>query len=99
MGKRPKQEEIPMDGPGVAPVKDKKLDSLCDTFIDTRDKKAKLAETLGETEVRILDRMRELGISKHRFSDQLAEIKEGKDHVKIKTVKAESNGEGDGDED
>lgn len=98
MAKKPKQEEIPMEGPGIAPVKDKKLDALCDSFIDTRDSKAKLAEELGETEAKILDRMGELGIKVHKFGDQIATIKEGKNHVKIRTVKAESNGEAEEDD-
>jgi hypothetical protein len=83
------QTEIPMEGPGVAPVKDKKLDKLCDMFIDLRDGRAKLAEELGATEVKILDRMTELGITVHRFGDQIAKIKPGKNHIKIKTVKAD----------
>ncbi len=90
-----KQSEMPIEGPGVSVMKDKKLDSLCDKFIDLRDSKAKLAEKIGETEVQILDRMGELKITKHRFADQLAEIKIGKDHVKIRTVTAD-DGSDDG---
>lgn len=86
-----------MEGPGVAPVVDKKLDALCDKFIEIRDEKAALAEKLGETEAKILDRMMELKISQHRFSDQVAIVKEGKSHVKIKTVKADADSEGDDD--
>jgi len=89
---RPKQNEIPLQGEGVAPVKDKKLDALCDTFIDDRDAKANLAELLTATEAKILDRMRELNITVHRFGDQEARIKEGTDRIKIKTVTVESVG-------
>jgi hypothetical protein len=88
-----------MEGAGVAPVKDRKLDALCDEFIDVRDKKAKLAEKLGETEVKILDRMSELGVKIHRFGDQIAEIKPGKDHVKIKTVTVDAGANGDEEKD
>lgn len=83
-----------MEGAGVAPVKDKKLDALCDQFIELRDQKSELAEGLTAVETKILDRMNELGITVHRFSDQIASIKAGKNHVKIKTVKADSGGDG-----
>lgn len=83
-----KPQDLPaMDGPGVAVVKDKKLDALCDEFVEVRDEKAALAEKLGELEAQILDRMVELEITVHKFSDQVATIKPGKNHVKIKTVK------------
>lgn len=87
-----------MEGKGVAPVKDKKLDNLCDEFVDLRDQRAKITEKLRETEIKILDRMSEIGITKHRFADQIAEIKEGKDHVKCKTVKNDGDGDNDGDD-
>ena len=93
---KPKTEqiEIPMEGPGVAPVKDRKLDKLCDEFIELRDSRAQMAEDLGATEVKILDRMNELQITVHRFGDQIAKIQPGKTHVKIKTVKADEGYDG-----
>lgn len=100
MAKKPTQDEIPLEGPGVAAVKDKKLDTLCDSFLDDRDEKAKLAEKMTATESKILDRMSELGITSHRFGDQLATIKTGKNHVKIKTVKTgDENDDGEGEMD
>lgn len=98
MAKRPKQEEIALEGAGVAPVKDKKLDALCDKFIDLRDEKAALAEKLGQTEAQILERMAELGITIHRFADQEARINPGKSHVKVKTVKADAAATEESDE-
>lgn len=87
-----------MEGAGVAPLKDKKLDGLCDQFIDIRDQKAELAEGLTAAETKILDRMNELGITVHRFSDQIATIKTGKNHIKIKTIKGEGGADnGDGE--
>lgn len=99
MAKRPTQEEIPMEGAGVAPVKDKKLDTLCDKFIELRDSKAATATQIGETEGKILERMDELKITVHKFSDQIASIKTGKNHVKIKTVKVDGDEDGGGDPD
>lgn len=92
---RPKQEEIPIEGPGVAPVKDKKLDNLCDKFIELRDERASVTEKMSETETKILDRMGELKVLVHRFADQIATIKPGKPHVKIKTVQADIYSEAD----
>lgn len=87
--KRPKQSVIPLEGKGVAEVIDKKLTTLADDYMDTRDQKATLATKLNELEKKMLDRMGELGITKYRFSDQLLERKDGAVHVKIKTVKVE----------
>ncbi len=78
-----------MEGKGVAQVSDKKLDALGDKFIEVRDEKAALAERLGETEQEILARMNELGVTVYKFADQVCTVKPGKNHIKIKTVKAE----------
>jgi hypothetical protein len=98
MAKAPKQEEMPIEGPGVAPVKDRKLDNLCDSLLEDRDSKAALAEKMTATEAKILDRMAELLITVHRFGDQLATIKVGKNHVKIKTIKTGDDNEAPGED-
>jgi hypothetical protein len=86
---RPKQTEIPIEGPGVATVTDKKLIALGDAFIDLRDQKAALATELGDTEKNILARMDELGIKIFRFGDQEMKAKDGARHVKVKTINVE----------
>lgn len=86
---RPKQNEIPLEGKGVAPVKDKKLDTLADDFVDKRDEKAKLAEEMTAIEAKIIDRMKEIGAELYRYADREVRIEQGKAHVKIKTVKNE----------
>lgn len=91
---RAKETDLPgVEGPGVSQVKDKTLEKLADEFIEVRDEKAALAEKLGKVESKLLDRMNELNITRYRFSDQEAVVKTGKNHVKIKTVKAEDDGE------
>ncbi len=82
-----------MEGKGVSIPRYKDLDRLGDQFITVRDQKAELATKLGETEKKIIEKMREHGLTKYRFSDQEAVYKPGKDHIKIKTVKAEADGE------
>ena len=99
MPKRPAQEEIPMEGKGVAPVTDKKLTKLGEDFIDKRDSKATLAEEMTGLETKIKDRMAEVGIEVYRFGDQEMRIKLGKAHVKVKTVKNEGADEEPGDSD
>jgi hypothetical protein len=89
MAKRPKQEEIPLEGKGVAPVTDKKLTKLGEDFIDKRDAKATLAEELTGLETKIKDRMAEIGVEVYRFGDQEMRIKLGKAHIKVKTIKNE----------
>lgn len=94
---RPKQDEIPMSGPGVGPIKDSKLTKLADQFIDVRDQKATLAEELTGIETKILDRMAELGISTYRFADQIMTLKPGATHIKVKTVKVDGEKREDDD--
>lgn len=56
-----------MTGEGVALPKDRALDKLGDEFTDIRDKKAKLAEELGEIEMKIVERMNEKGVTRYVF--------------------------------
>lgn len=81
------QTEMPIEGPGVSAVKDNKLHSLGRKFKDLRDARSETTEKITETEIAIKNRMRELGIRLYRLDDQIMEIKPGKAHVKIKTVK------------
>ena len=96
-----KQEEMPLEGPGVSIPKIKGLDRLGDQFIETRDEKAALATKLGEIERKIIELMVEHNVSHYKFSDQQIDLKTAKDHIKIKTVKAdaESDGEPSGNSD
>ena len=94
---RPKALELPgVEGEGVSLPTDKRLEKLGNDFIECRDAKAAQAETLTKIEAKILDRMNELKITSYRFHDQVMEIKEGRVHIKIKTVKVgvETDGEG-----
>lgn len=84
-----KQDDLPaMTGPGVEQPKFKDLDRLGDKFIEIRDEKAALATKLGEVEKKIADCMAEHSLLKYQFSDQEIVLKPGKNHIKIKTVKA-----------
>lgn len=87
---RPKPLDLPgVEGPGVSLPVDKALDKLGDEFIETRDKKAKLASKLGDLEKKIIEHMNEKGLKSYRFGDQEMEVKETKLHVKVKTVKVD----------
>lgn len=87
---RPKPQDLDLgNAPGVSLPKVKALETLGYKFIDARDKKATLAEELGILEKKMLDLMAEKGIERYRFGDQELNLKPGKNHVKIKTVKSE----------
>lgn len=87
---RPKPQDLPgVEGPGVSVPKHKDLDRLGDKFIEIRDAKAKLAGDLTKQEQKIAELMLEKGISKYQFADQEIIVKQGKVHIKIKTVKAD----------
>lgn len=95
-----KAQDLPgVEGPGVSPPKFKDLDRLADKFIEIRDQKAELATKLGETEKKIAEKMQEHGLSKYKFSDQEVVLKEGKIHIKIKTVKATAEAAAESSED
>lgn len=87
MAKRPKEEDLPgVEGPGVAPVKDKRLEGLADDFVEDRDAKSELAEKMTATEAKIIDRMLELNIREFKYADKVVRIKPNKTHVSVKTV-------------
>lgn len=89
MLKKTKQEEIPMEGPGVSAVIDQKLYSLADEFTDKRYEKAKLAEDMTAIETKIVERMMEIKAEVYRYADREVRIKYGKSHINIKTIKNE----------
>jgi hypothetical protein len=83
-----KQDDLAgVEGPGVSIPKDKKLDKLADEFTDLRDSKAKMAEEMTAIETKIVERMVELEISLYRYADREVRVKQGKVHVKVKTVR------------
>lgn len=89
---RPKPQDLPLgNAPGVSLPKVKALETLGYKFIDIRDQKATLAEELGTIEKKMLDLMAEKGIERYRFGDQELNLKPGKNHVKIRTVKTEAS--------
>lgn len=75
------------DQPGVGVVKDKVLDRLADEFSEKKEQKAELATEMTAIEGKIIDRMIEKNIKVYRYSDREVRIKDGKSHIKVKTVK------------
>lgn len=85
---RMKIQELPaMRGKGVELVTYPDLDKMGDELDDLREKKSKLAESITKVEGKALDKMKTLGLNRYRFSDRVMEVTEGKDHVKVKSVK------------
>ena len=99
MSKKPKQDDMPFEGPGIAPVKHRDLDKLGDQLSDLREDKSKLAEKITEVEKKALERMTELTLTPYRFRDMEMSVKPGNPHVKIKSVQVgDSNGEAEAEE-
>jgi hypothetical protein len=93
---KPKQDDLGgMTGPGVEQPRHRDLDRLADKYDDLLENRAEISTSIGETEKQILDKMKEKGLTKYRYRDQVVEFKPGKDHIKIKTVKADSSGNGE----
>lgn len=84
---RPKQTEIPMEGPGVTKPQYKELDKLGDAFIDVDDQIEELKTELSGIEQRLILKMREYNLGKYRFGDYEITLKEGAIHAKVKEVK------------
>jgi hypothetical protein len=83
-----KPQDLPgVEGPGVSIPKFKDLDKLGDKFIDLRDEKAALAGKMTKLEDQIVELMRDHDITRYVFGDQEMVLKEGKVHVRVKTVK------------
>lgn len=85
-----KPQDLPhMEGPGVAPLKIKELDRLGDKMNDLLEERGKISANVTKVEGQMAEIMQERGIAKYHWSDKVMEIKQGKVHVKVKTVRAE----------
>lgn len=86
----PKIQELPgVEGPGVSPLKIKELDRLGDKMNDLLEERSKLSGNVTKLEGQMAEIMQERGITKYHWSDKVMEIKTGKIHIKVKTVRAE----------
>lgn len=86
---RPKQEEIPMEGPGVSVPRYKDIDRLADQYHDKLEERSTISEEITKLEGKLADKMNEYQLQKYRYRDQEVILKPGKTHVKVKAVKAE----------
>lgn len=82
---RPKQEEIPMTGEGVAPKRIKELDVLGDKYVEVRDKRMEWTEKEQVAKANLIAKMEELKISKYRYGDHEIDLT-SKSNVKVKNV-------------
>jgi hypothetical protein len=87
---RPEPGELGLKGQGVEAVVHKDINRLADKFEDLLTQRASLSEQIGDTETALMEKMKEKGLEKYRYRDQMVTFKPGKDHIKIKTVKADS---------
>jgi len=91
--KKPKveQTEIPMEGRGVAQVKDRKLDALAEQFEELTDSEKETKSSKKLCELEILERMAEINLVFYRIGDRVLELAAGKTRVKIKKRKKPAN--------
>jgi hypothetical protein len=91
-------QDLPaMEGPGVSRLKIKELDRLGDKMNDKLEARSALSGEITKIEGQMAEIMQERGISKYHWADKVMEIKLGKVHVKVKTVRSEGV-DGDNDE-
>ena len=74
------------DEPGVGVVKDSVLNRLGDEFSEKLEQRAGLSEELTAIESKMVDRMRLKKITVYKYANRQLTLKEGKVHVRIKTV-------------
>jgi len=87
---RAKQEEMPIEGPGVSLPRFKDIDRLADQFHDKLEERATISEEITKIEGRLIDKMKEHELTHYRYRDQEVIYKPGKVHVKVKAVKAQA---------
>lgn len=102
MGKRSITEEMPFNGPGVAPVKIKAIDQAAIKYVNIRDERMQLTEKECELRATLIEVVHghadaigknEKGEIVYKFDDLIVTLKPGKDKVKVRS--ADSQEEGD----
>ena len=88
---RAKQEEMPIEGPGVSVPRYRDIDRLADEFHELLTERAETSEKIGTVEKKILEKMAEKGLTTYKYRDQQVIFKAGKSHIKIKTIKADAD--------
>jgi len=84
---RSKQNELPaLEGEGVAAVRWKDIDAAADKYVDIRDERMKQTQKEVEARGKLIEKMREHGLSTYRYGDHEVELKSGKDGVKVKCI-------------
>ncbi len=93
--KRKKQTELPIEGPGVAPVKIKELDAAAADYVDVRDRRMSLTEKEIEAKRDLIHLMHKHeeklgrdgdGVLRYKYDDEnlVVELKPGDETLKVK---------------
>ena len=96
--KRKKQTELPIEGPGVAPVRIKELDDAVLTYVNARDRRMQLTEKEIEAKRDLIHLMHKHeeklgrdgdGVLRYKYEDEdfVAELKPGDETLKVKKAK------------
>lgn len=85
---KPKQEEMPIEGEGVAPKRIKAIDVAADKYVEIRDTRMEWTEKECKARDNLVAKMKEHGLSMYRYGDHEVVLKEGDPKVKVKNVDA-----------
>lgn len=94
---RPKQNDLPIEGEGVAPKKIKKLDIAADDYVEKRDTRMQWTEKEADAKAVLIQLMIEHKLERYRFGDQEVVLKPGSAGVKVKTVDSVGGDEEEGE--
>ena len=91
----PKQEEMPIEGEGVSKPKIKAIDRAADKYVEIRDERMALTDKEIDAKAVLLNAMHEHGLTEYQYGDMKVVVKPGKENVKVKTVDALNDEEGE----
>jgi hypothetical protein len=91
--RKPKQEEIPLEGKGVAPVKIPKVDKLARQYVEDRDKRLAALTDEVSSKGKLIEAIhfhaeqlkQPDGTLVYRYDDQELRLEPGKEKLSIKT--------------
>lgn len=87
MPPKPKQEEIPMEGDGVAPQKKiKAIETAADKYVTARDERMLLTKKEVDARTHLANVMHEHKMQRYIYDDLLVLCEPGKEKIKVKAV-------------
>ncbi len=98
----PKQHDLPIEGPGIAPVRIKSVDELAEAYIKERDRRVRMTPREVTAKNELIDELHKHadkigrdaeGVLRYEYDDIVIELRPGKETLKVRA--ADDNGEGE----